>query len=234
MRVVITGASRGIGRGVAEFLAMDGFDVAALARSKELLEDLCASVESHGGRCVAESCDVCDPDQTARAIDAAADRMGGIDALINNAGIVLRKPATEISIDEWRTMVDTNLNGVFYATRAALPRFREQGHGHIINVSSISGKFPLPGGSGYAATKYAVNGFSQSLFQEVRDFGVKVTTVFPGSVDTASHRHDPGADHSWKVTPEDIGRACASVLRTPPGTLISELEIRPLSRPPKK
>jgi len=234
MKVIITGASKGIGRGIATYLAMDGFEVAVLARSKDLLEDVRESIESQGGACFACACNVADADETAYAIAAAAEAMGGVDALINNAGLVIRKPATELPLDEWRAMIDTNVSGVFYATRSVLPRMIEQGRGHIINISSISGKVPLPGGSAYAASKYAVTGFSQSLFQEVRDHGIKVTTIYPGSVDTQSHRHDANADHSWKVTPEEIGHACASVLRTSPGTLISELEIRPQIRPKRK
>ncbi len=233
MRVIVTGASRGIGRGIATYLAMDGFDVGLIARSKDLLEDVRQSIESQGGTCFATACDIRDPDETEYAIAAAVEGLGGVDAIVNNAGIVTRKPAIDLSIEEWRAMIDTNISGVFYATRAVLKRFREQGRGHIINVSSISGKVPLPGGSAYAATKYAVTGFSQSLFQEVRDFGVKVTTLYPGSVDSASHRHDPQVASDWKVSPEEVGEACATVLRTAPGTLISELEIRPQYRPPK-
>jgi NADP-dependent 3-hydroxy acid dehydrogenase YdfG len=110
---------------------------------------------------------------------------------------------------------------------------REQGRGHIINVSSISGRVPLPGGSAYAATKFGVTGFGQSLFQEVRDHGIRVTTVYPGAVDTASHRNDADADGSWKVSPEEVGRACAHILGMPEDTVISEYEIRSLHRPPK-
>ncbi|MCL4691072.1 MAG: SDR family NAD(P)-dependent oxidoreductase [Candidatus Hydrogenedentes bacterium] len=234
MRVIVTGASKGIGRGIATFLAMDGFQVALLARSKDLLKDVRQSIEEHEGDCFSVACDLRDPDETEYAIGAAVEHFGGVDALINNAGLVIRKSAFDISLDEWRAMVDTNINGVFYATRAVLPHMKRQGSGHIINVSSISGRVPLPGGSGYAATKFAVTGFSQSLLQEVRDFGIKVTTIYPGSVDSASHRHDPSEDAGWKVRPEEVGEACAHVLHTPPGTVISELEIRPLGRPPKK
>ena len=130
-------------------------------------------------------------------------------------------------------MVETNINGLFYATRAVLPHLTRQKSGWIINVASISGHVPLPGGSGYAATKYAVTGFSESLFHEVRDHGIRVTTMFPGSVDSASHRHDPDEDTSWKVQPEEIGQACRDLLRMDPRTCISQLEIRPLRRPPR-
>lgn len=233
MKVIVTGASQGIGRGIASFLCMDGFEVGILARSADRLEDLRQSLTEQGGTCVAVACDLRKPDDTSLAISALVDRLGGIDALINNAGLVVRKNVFDISLDEWHAMVETNLNGLFYATRAVLPFMRTQESGHIVNISSISGKVPLPGGSGYAATKYAVTGFSQSLFQEVRDFGIKVTTVFPGSVDSASYRHGAETDTRWKVAPEEVGQACANVLRAPEGTCISEIEIRPLQRPPK-
>jgi NADP-dependent 3-hydroxy acid dehydrogenase YdfG len=230
MKVIVTGASKGIGRGVATFLAMEGFTIGMLARSSDLLEDLRQSIEEQGGRCFAAACDLRDPDSTALAVVATADALGGVDALVNNAGLVIRKNVFDISIDEWRDMIDTNINGLFYATRAVLPYFKAQQRGHIVNVSSIAGKVPLPGGSGYAATKYAVTGFSQSLFQEVRGHGIKVTTIFPGSVDSESHRHDPAEDTSWKVTPAEVGAAVRDVLNTATGTLISELEIRPLRK----
>ncbi len=231
MNVIVTGASKGIGKGIASFLAMDGFTVGGLARSADLLEDLRASIVEEGGACHVTACDLRDAEDTERAVRVLADAMGGVDALINNAGIVLRRNVWDIRPEEWHALIDTNITGVFHATRAVLPLFREQQRGHVINISSISGKVPLPGGSAYAASKFAVTGFSQSLLQEVREFGIKVTTIFPGSVDSASHRHDPDADTSWKVTPEEIGRACAFVLKAAPGTDVSELEIRPLRKP---
>ena len=155
--------------------------------------------------------------------------------MINNAGLVVRKDVFTISIEEWMTMVETNIDGVFFATRTVLPYLTAHNKGHIINISSISGRLPLPGGSDYAATKYAVTGFSESLFQEVRDSGVKVTTIFPGSVETDSH-HIEGAPAilRWKITPEEIGEACQQVLNTTPKNCINRVEIRPLSRPQKQ
>jgi len=233
MKVIVTGASKGIGRGIASFLAMDGFDVGLLARSKDTLEDLRQSLEEQDGTCYSVACDIRDRDQVNYAVAALVEGLGGVDALINNAGLVIRKNVFDISLDEWHALIDTNINGLFYMTRAVLPYMKEQGRGHIINISSISGKVPLPGGSAYAASKYAVTGFSQSLFQELRDYGITVTTVFPGSVDSASHRHDPNDDHSWKVQPEEVGQVCRDILRMRPGAAMSEVEIRPLARPPK-
>jgi len=233
MRVIVTGASKGIGRGIATALAREGFQIGALASSGALLDELRAEIEAAGGGCCVEVCDIRDARAAETAAAALRDQLGGIDALINNAGLVIRKNAFELTLEDWHALIETNVNGLFYMTRAVLPYLQAQGSGHIINISSISGRVPLPGGSAYAATKFAVTGFSQSLFQEVRDHGIKVTVVYPGSVDSQSQRHEAQSDHSWKVRPEEVGAACAAILRTPPGTLISELEIRPVGRPPK-
>jgi NADP-dependent 3-hydroxy acid dehydrogenase YdfG len=204
-----------------------------LSRSQELLNKLQSEFSVHGTHHPAVACDLRDPAATESAMKQLIDSMGGVDALINNAGLVIRKNCFDLSLDEWHDMVNTNINGLFYATRAVLEPMKAQGSGHIINISSISGRLPLAGGSAYAATKFACTGFSQSLFLEVRDFGIKVTTIFPGSVNSASHRHNPEEDHTWKVSPMEVGQACLDVLETRAGMCISELEIRPLSRPPK-
>lgn len=231
MKVIVTGASKGIGRGIASFLAMDGHQVGLIARSKDLLEDLRQSLEEQGGACYSVACDLTDYDQTQYAISACVEGLGGVDALVNNAGLVTRKSIVDISLEEWRAMVDVNVHGAFHAVKAVLPHMLPQRRGHIINLSSISGKLPLPGGSGYAATKFALTGLSLSLFQELRDNGICVSTLYPGSVDSASHRHAPNEDHSWKVSPEEVGQACRDILRLGPDTAVSELEIRPLKRP---
>ncbi len=235
MKIIITGASMGIGWGIATALAADGFSLGLLARSGDKLEELRmelnAKRSNEDAAYAVAPCDLRDAEATERAINQLAEAMGGVDGLINNAGLVIRKDVWTLSLEEWRAMIDTNVSGLFHATRAVLPRLKAQGRGHVINISSISGKVPLPGGSGYAASKYAVTGFSESLLHEVRDFGIKVTTVFPGSVDSASHRRGPDTDTSWKVQPEEVGEACRAVLRTSAGNCISQLEIRPLRRP---
>jgi NADP-dependent 3-hydroxy acid dehydrogenase YdfG len=233
MKIIVTGASRGLGKGIARYLAAAGHTVGMLSRSQELLNKLQSEFSVHGIHHPAVACDLRDPAATESAMKQLIDSMGGVDALINNAGLVIRKNCFDLSLDEWHDMVNTNINGLFYATRAVLEPMKAQGSGHIINISSISGRLPLAGGSAYAATKFACTGFSQSLFLEVRDFGIKVTTIFPGSVNSASHRHNPEEDHSWKVSPVEVGQACLDVLETRAGMCISELEIRPLSRPPK-
>ena len=223
MRIIITGASKGIGRGIATVLAQRGHAVGLLARSEDALSELKSEIESAGGTAAVAPADLRDHDATAAAIESLIDQLGGVDGLVNNAGIVMFKSTEEITLDEWHAMIETNVNGPFYAARAVLPHLKEQASGHIVNISSISGYMPLPGGSGYAASKHAITGFSESLFQELRQYGIKTTTVYPGSV----------GDDSWKVQPEEVGHAIADLLDTRQGNLISKLEIRPLSKPPK-
>lgn len=230
MKVIVTGASMGIGRGIAVRLARHGCEIGALARSEDALASLSAEIQATDGVCHTAVCDVRDADATQAAIGGLIARMGGLDALVNNAGVVIRKSIFDLTLDEWRAMLETNVGGVFNATRAVLDLFRAQGRGHIINLSSIAGKVPLADGSAYAATKFAVTGFSQSLFQELRGLGIKVTTIYPGSVDSASHRHDPEADQDWKVTPEEVGEAIWAALDTRHENAISEIEIRPLRK----
>jgi NADP-dependent 3-hydroxy acid dehydrogenase YdfG len=233
MRAIVTGASAGIGRGVARVLAQAGWQVGLVARTASALEALAAVIAADGGEAQPLALDLRDPAAVRDGFAELIARLGGVDALVNNAGLVIRKDVFALSDDEWRAMLDTNVSGLFHATRAVLPAMRAQGGGHVVNISSISGRVPLPGGSAYAATKFAVTGFSQSLFHEVRDFGIRVTTVYPGSVDSASHRHDATGDHRWKATPEDIGRAVLSALQAAPGCCVSEIEVRPLARPPR-
>ncbi|MEX2672755.1 MAG: SDR family NAD(P)-dependent oxidoreductase [Phycisphaeraceae bacterium] len=227
-KVIITGASRGVGRGIARVLGKNGFHVGLLARSEEKLREVADEVNASEGKAFWATADLRDEQQTTDSIAKLIEQLGGLDVLVNNAGVVIFKTTLELSSDEWRQMIETNVHGVFYATRAALPTLLEQGNGHVVNISSIGGYHPIPGASGYAASKHAVTGFSDSLMQEVRQQGVKVTTVFPGSVDTSSEPAD-----AWKLSPEEIGETCLHVLQTSGNYCISRVEMRPL-QPPKR
>ncbi len=227
MKLLITGASKGIGRGIAEVLAEAGHAVGLLARSTDLLQQIKGAMDAAGQTCAIATADLRSFDDTAPAIESLIKDLGGVDALINNAGQIVRQSVLDIPIDQWQSMIETNINGPFYTTRSVLPVMKRQGHGHIVNISSISGYMPLPDGPGYAASKYALTGFSESLFQAVRQWGVKVTTVFPGSVDSESRPVE--GDSSWKVTPREVGQALLNLLETRPQNLISKLEIRPLT-----
>ncbi|HET7564618.1 MAG TPA: SDR family NAD(P)-dependent oxidoreductase [Gemmatimonadaceae bacterium] len=216
---VVTGASRGIGRAIAKRLAAT-YDIAAVARSEDALAQLAREIEAEGGVCRAIPLDITEADAVHRAL-------GDIDAqvLVNNAGVATMKPMVDLSVDEWHHMVDVNLNALFYVTRALLPKMIARHSGFIVTIGSLAGRSSFVGGTAYTATKHAVIGFSESLMLEVRDAGVRVSVVMPGSVATGFSGH--AGDQSWKLTPEEIADAVADVIDTPPNMLISRLEVRP-------
>jgi len=222
---VITGASRGIGRATALRLAPD-YEIVALARSDDALESLAQEIEARGGRCRPRVVDVTDP----VAVRAA---LAGIDAqvLVNNAGVGTTKPFVELTRDEWIRMVDVNFNALFDVTQALVGPMIERRSGHIVFIGSISGRSAYPGGTCYAATKHAVMGFSESLMLELREYGVKVSIVNPGSVATSFSAR---SDASWMLAAEDVADAVADVLNTPPNVLIHRVEVRTLTVPKKK
>jgi short-subunit dehydrogenase len=222
---IITGASRGIGRAVARRLASD-YDVVATARDKTALARLTTEIVAAGGRCTPLAVDLTRPDDVARAFDDLE-----ADVLVNNAGVMHKKPFLELSPAEWHEMVDVNFNALYHVTRAVLPGMMARGRGHVIIIGSITGRSAFAGGTCYAATKHAVMGFSESLLFEVRQSGVKVSVVMPGSV--ATDMAGAEADASWMLGADDVAGAVAHVLSTPPAVLVHRLEIRAL-KPPRK
>jgi 3-oxoacyl-[acyl-carrier protein] reductase len=219
---LVTGASRGIGRAIALRLAAT-HDVTAVARSPDDLARLADEVGAAGGRCAVVPLDVADPAAVARAL-------GGRDAdvLVNNAGVGVLKPLLELTPAEWHRMVDVNLNALYHVTRAVLPGMVARGRGHVVIVGSIAGRSAFVGGAGYAATKHAVMGFAESLMLEVRDAGVKVSVVSPGSVATEfSGRGGPKA--GGQLDADDVAAAVAYAVATPPEVLVHRVEVRILS-----
>jgi 3-oxoacyl-[acyl-carrier protein] reductase len=221
---LVTGASRGIGRAIALRLAPTHRVIAA-ARNRGELESLAQDITAKGGSCDVIELDVTNADAVARALHGVR-----ADVLVNNAGIGFLKPLVELTADEWHTMVDVNFNALFHVTRAVLPGMIERGYGHIVMVGSIAGRSAFVGGSCYAATKHAVMGFSESLMLEVRDRGVKVSVVNPGSVATSFSRRE--RDTSWMLTADDVAEAVAHAIDTPPRVLIHRIEVRAAA--PKK
>jgi 3-hydroxy acid dehydrogenase / malonic semialdehyde reductase len=217
---VITGASRGIGRAIALRLS-DSHEILALARSAPQLETLAREVNSRGGTCRVAAIDLRDSAAIGRAL-------AGVDAevLVNNAGLGPVKPLLELTAEEWQAMVDVNFTALFHTTRALLPGMTARGHGHIVVIGSIAGRSAFAGGTCYAGTKHAAQAFVECLNLEVRDRGVKVSIVNPGSVATEfSPRNDP----SWMLSPEEVAESVAHVINTPPDVLVHSLEVRALT-----
>ena len=216
---VVTGASRGIGRAVALRLAAT-HQVLAIARDGDRLESLCREVGSAGGVCRPCVLDLTRPADIERALH-------GVDAdvLVNNAGVITKKPLLHMTPDEWSEMMAVNVSALFHVTRQLLPGMVQRGHGHIVNIASIAGRSAFPGGTGYVATKHAVLGFSESLMLEVREHGVKVSVVMPGSVATDMVVGD-SKDKSWMLKPEDVATVVAQILSMPSHSLTYQVEVR--------
>ena len=231
---IVTGGSRGIGLATARALLSEGLNVAITATSDETLREANEELSrgGNGARVLALRADVRREDEVARAFDEAARRFGGVDVLVNNAGVGLFRPVGDTSADQWHSVIDTNLTGLFYCCRAALPHLRARNGGWIINISSLSATQPFANGAAYCASKAAVTAFSDALMQELRHEGIRVACVLPGSVRTGFMGRS-GTEGEWKLTPEDVAQAVADLLKYPARSLPSRIEIRP-SQPPRK
>ncbi|HTH24444.1 MAG TPA: SDR family oxidoreductase [Vicinamibacterales bacterium] len=229
--ILITGGTRGIGYATAEALIKAGNKVAITGTTP----DGVATAEralSAGGQVVGVACDVRDAASVQRAIETVVARFGGLDVIVNNAGVGVGVPIAEMPHDEWDRIIGTNLTGVFNCCKAAIPHLRRRGGGWIVNISSLSSTGPFPGGAAYVASKAGINAFSDALMQELRDDNIRVTTVLPGSVATGFSGREPGTGADWKLLPEDVAHAIVDLLNHPARSLPSRIEIRP-SRPKK-
>jgi len=232
---VVTGGTRGIGYSIAAALLAEGAKVFVCGRDAQFLKNALASLGSKaGGRLDGIVADVRRYDDCRKLIHAAAERFGGLDILVNNAGIGILKPVDQLSPEEWNATLETNLSGVFYCCREAIPLMRRRGGGYIFNISSLAGVNPFAGGSAYNASKFGLNGFSEAMMQDVRYDGIRVSYIMPGSVDT-DFAAEPGAKprQSWKLTGEDVAKAVVDLYRFPKTALASRIEMRP-SQPPRK
>lgn len=229
---VVTGGSRGIGLAVARLLRDRGASVAITGTSAAGLEKAVDALGAGGVGVLPLCADVRDAVQMEDAMARAASALGGIDIVVNNAGVGVFKPVAEMSPEEFRLMFETNVTGVFNSSRAALPHLRARGGGWVINVSSLSGTNPFPGGAAYCATKAAVNAFSEAFMQEVRHDGIRVAYVSPGSVDT-SFGGGARDKSGWALQPDDVAQVIGDLLEFPGRSLPSRVEIRP-SQPPRK
>ncbi len=242
---LITGGTRGIGYALAGALLGNGDRVAITGTSTDGVmraEHALATASGDAGRIAGIVCDVRDPASAELAVRTAAARFGGLDVLVNNAGVGVGVPISDMPHDEWNRIIGTNLTGVFNCCKAAIPVLRQRGGGWIVNISSLASKNPFVGGAAYCASKAGLNAFSEALMQELRPDNIRVTYILPGSVATGfslpagatakvgGRESDAGAE--WKLQPEDVAQAIVDVLSHPARSLPSRVEIRP-SRPQK-
>jgi clavulanate-9-aldehyde reducatase len=234
----VTGATSGIGEATALALAGAGAAVAVAGRREDRLEALAKRIEDDGGRALAVPTDVSDETQAQALIERTVSELGGLNILVNNAGVMLLGPVQDADLDEWRTMVNANVFGVLYCTHAALPVMREAGGGDIVNVSSTAGRQANLGSAVYNLTKFGVNGFTEGLRQEALHIGVRVSVVEPGMVATEllDHNKNPVVlDAAAKMREQigqplesdDIARAILYVVGQPPHVAVNEVLVRP-------
>lgn len=228
---VVTGGTKGIGMAIAEALVRGGAKVFVCGRDRTDVRDAVSQL-SQFGTVEGEVCDVRSEGQVRQMLDEAVRLFGGVDILINNAGIgIMGKTVEEITPDEFRQTIETNLLGVYYACHYAIPQLKSRGGGYIINISSLAGQNAHPRMAAYNASKFGLNGFSEALMQEVRQDNIKVSYICPGSVNTYFGGDTPSDDKAWQLQPEDVAQVVMNLLEMDPRALPSKVELRP-SKPP--
>jgi NADP-dependent 3-hydroxy acid dehydrogenase YdfG len=233
--VVITGASSGLGEATARFLSAQGATVVLGARRSDRIQSLADELTANGGKALALSIDVTHYEQVKQLVDAAVQRFGRIDVMINNAGLMPNSPLERLRIEDWDRMIDVNIKGVLYGIAAALPFMKQQKAGHIINVSSVAGHKVRAGGAVYAATKHAVLALSEGLRQEVKPYNIRTTVISPGAVATElpDSVTEPDIAENMRqvyeaaIPADSFARAVAFAMSQPEEVDVNEILFRP-------
>ncbi len=237
--VVITGASSGLGEATARLLSAEGATVVLGARRVERLQKLVGELTAKGGKALALATDVTDHNQVKNLVDAAVQKFGRIDVMINNAGLMPHSPLERLKIDDWNRMIDVNSKGVLYGIAAALPHMKQQKAGHIINVSSVAGHKVTPNGAVYCATKHAVRALSEGLRGEVKPYNIRTTIISPGAVATELPNSITEPDiasgvskfyQETAIPADSFARAVVFAMSQPEDVDINEILFRPTSQ----
>jgi len=228
---VVTGAGRGIGAAIATQLASLGATIVLCGRTRQNLQRASDAITSHGGRAAVAGCDVTELKSVEALAAYVQNSFGRTDVLVNNAGVgAFAAPLHEMPPQEWERVLNTNLRGVYYCIRSFAGMMIDARRGHIINVSSLAGKNALPNGAAYAASKWALNGLSYSVAEELRGYGIRVSVVCPGSVDTELSPHT-GKNPAKMLQPADVAHVVAMLVTQAPQSFASEVLLRPTQKP---
>jgi NAD(P)-dependent dehydrogenase (short-subunit alcohol dehydrogenase family) len=229
---LVTGGTRGIGRAIAKMLLEEGAQVVICGRKEEVVAQAVSELHAEtGGKVAGKAADVRNHEDIAGLFHFVDGQFGGLDVLVNNAGLGVFRSVSELSVQDWQLTLETNLSGVFFCCREAFPRFQARGGGYIVNISSLAGKNPFAGGAAYNASKFGLNGFTEAMMLDKRNDNVRVSYIMPGSVATefSGHASVSGSDSGseWKIQPEDVAEIVRMLMRMPERTLISRVEVRP-------
>jgi 3-oxoacyl-[acyl-carrier protein] reductase len=228
---VVTGGTKGIGLAISRAFVNAGASVAVCARSQPPIDNLLRELSPQSkGLVIGKTADVGNSDSVTEFFRFVEERFGGLDLLVNNAGVGTFRSVADLTIEEWNTILRTNLDGVFYCSHAAIPLLKKRGGGAVVNISSLAGKNAFAGGAAYNASKFGLNGFSEAMMLDLRNDNIRVSYVMPGSVNTGFGSHAENVQ--WKINPEDVASVVIGIISMPERTTISRVELRP-SKPPK-
>ncbi|MEJ0104139.1 MAG: SDR family oxidoreductase [Bacteroidota bacterium] len=223
----ITGGSKGIGFGIAKTLLDNGMKVAITSRTIDAAKQAASSLSSDPSRVLALQSNVSSLADEIKTVNAILERFGQIDVLVANAGVGIFAPIDNLTEQQWKDTIDTNLTGVFNSVKACMDTLKKT-KGYIITIASLAGANFFESGAAYNASKFGLVGFTQAIMLDLRKYGIKVTTIMPGSVASYFANHIPNNDaDAWKIQPDDIGQIVADLLNMNPRTLPSKVEVRP-------
>jgi 3-oxoacyl-[acyl-carrier protein] reductase len=221
---IITGSTKGIGLAIAERMINEGASVVVSSRTASDVESISSRLGDNAAGIV---CDVADPAACRRLVSETVERFGRLDVLVNNAGLGVFKPISEMTVEEWRLQIDVNLGGVFYCSKAALPHLSASGDGYVINIGSLASRNTFAAGTGYNASKFGLLGMTEAMMLDVRYDDVRVSIVMPGSVNTPFDDREPSPERTWRLEADDCALAVMQLLEYPPEAHVSRIEMRP-------